>query len=222
MPEQRSQNFDHEPQQQTLSFDEMLSTWVTQEGDRYASLLIERGFLRSEDRENPECVREATTTWRKTYIANHDLAHRSWQQTSIRPQDVLQWQLGGWAGWRGYRPASSSVTTFADIAHAISQTQPGIPEHHRTAIPELASHISDVLPNGKIFALRCAGCVAVVEGSNRISALAYASSQHLSLPENFSVYICDLPDDDLPAFTQFCENIPIAYGEYYVAPPSSS
>lgn len=215
MPESAHNDREYE-HSATLSSEEMLSHWVSQEGDRYAPLLVERGFLRPDETNNPVRIREATKTWRKTYLEHLDISNKQWNKETIaQPHDVLQWRLGGWRGWKGYRMPEATVTTFADVAAGIAEKKPGIPHGHDKKIPDLASIISDALRGGEVFVLRCAGQTAVLEGTHRISAIAYAIMQHLPAPHDFSVYVCELPAEQLAEFTKFCDDLPISYGEYY-------
>jgi len=69
---------------------EMLALWVRQEGNRYEQLLIERGFLQEQDRENDLAYFEAAFAWRKTYTDDLELDACTWELTPIeRPTDVI-------------------------------------------------------------------------------------------------------------------------------------
>lgn len=208
---------EHEPKM-TLSTSQVLDAWVRQEGNRYENLLVERGFLRDEDRGDMAATHEATRRWRETYVGDLGIEDAEWSQESIEnPGVVVQdWLLGGWRGWLGYRPPEENVTRFRDVVRAILEQRPGIPKHHLEDIPRLAERIGEVLPQGKIFVLRCGECTAVLEGTHRMTGLVYAKETSLQTPERMTnVYQCELPEEKRQLFEAFCENRAVKYGPYY-------
>jgi hypothetical protein len=131
--------FEQYEQKAIHTTDEMLNLWVTQEGNRFREVLIERGFLRQEDAANNDIVSRATHDWRKTYLKGLNLDQASWREYQERDiTGILKWLLGGWPGWKSYRPIDAEVTTFENVNAAIDSNNPTIPAHHPKYIPEMA------------------------------------------------------------------------------------
>lgn len=201
-----------------LNFDRVLDQWVDQEGDRYAPVLIERGFLLPEEARDPARVRAVTREWRAgmaEMVESHE-----WHPERITDlTSILQWRLGGYRGWSLYRPEDALFTTFADVVARIDDTGKEVPQDHRTRFPEMAANIKSIATSGIIFALRCGSDVAVLEGTHRTTALAYALAHNLPVPQELTIYITDLPEKSRAAFDAFCRDIPRRYGPYYHQKP---
>ena len=203
----------HEQPPNSMTFEEVLDQWVDQEGDRYAALLIERGFLLPEEKMNPKRVREVTREWRRS--AAEGLQNVEWHAERLPNLAVVpEWRLGGYRGWSLYRPAGQAFTTFADVVARLDDRSQEVPQDHRTRIPEMAEHIAAIIQQGKIFTLRLGNDVAVLEGTHRMTALAYAILHHLPVPKELTVYEARLPEDAQTNFAAFCHDIPRRYGPH--------
>lgn len=203
-----------------LSTREALECWVEQEGNRYENLLIERGFLREEDRGDVAATREATREWRQTYIDDLVVENEMWVEETIEhPESVVPgWDLGGWKGWKPYRPEGKNVTTFGDVAEAIFTNKEGISAEHAEKIRGLASMLEDILikSNGKILRLRCGNDSAVVEGTHRLAAFTYAVRAGLPVPSRLpNVFTVTIPEVRRDVFDAFCEDRPALLGKYH-------
>lgn len=193
---------------------EVVRRWVDQEGDRFSTLLTERGFLRPEDEENREAVRAAARAWRETYLQGIQPESLEWRQGTAQAKDILDWRLGGWNGWKSYRLNDAQCTTFRNVVDAIDAQRTDIPHEHLDRIPTIAKSIKDILETTDVIVIKCQSAVAVLEGTHRMSALAYAVMHQLPIPENIRIIETTLPESKIGAFNQFCENLPVVYGPY--------
>ncbi len=193
---------------------EVLNLWVDQEGSRFKDLLKKRGFLRTEDENLSDAIHAASKAWRETYLRGIHPELREWAERNVSTADTLEWRLGGWSGWKSYRPEGKTYTTFHDVIAAIDSPEAIIPTGHRDRIPETAKDISNILANSVAIIIRCRSSVAVLEGTHRISALAYAITHHLPVPDDIRVIETILPETERDLFELFCEDLPKAYGPY--------
>lgn len=199
-----------------LNSQEVLETWVAQEGDRYTPILIERGFLQEEEKGDPDKVKQASKEWRSTYVADLNFEHRVWKPETVEDiTRILEWRLGGWNGWLPYRSEGVTYTTFKDIVEALDHQKEGIPPHHQTVIPEIARTIVTTLKTKTFFAFRCNEAIAVLDGTHTLARLAYAIQHGLPLPSNVDVYVCELEAGEQKTFDRFCERRPLEYGRYH-------
>lgn len=200
-----------------LTFSEMFATWIHQEGNRYENLLVERGFLREEDRGHVSALYDASCAWRKTYIDDLALEESIWTLRSVEEPGLAarSWYLGGWAGWKGYRPSHKRFTTFEDVAQGLIQNISGIPAHHPEDLPRLARKMKDIASQEAYFLLRCGDETAVLKGTHRLSALVYAFDTDMPTPAFLhSVYQCIFPLEKQDIFYRFCEDRPVVFGKY--------
>lgn len=202
----------------TMNSAQMLDCWVTQEGNRFENLLVERGYLQEEDRGDLAKIHDAARDWRGTYIEDLGIEDAEWRQEIVtQPEnEVPNWLLGGWRGWWAYRPEGARFTRFADVVAALINKQEGVLQHHLEDIPKLARHLDEALTTGKIFQLRCGNDIAVLEGTHRMTGLVYAAQSGLAVPQRLTnVYACVIPEDRRHVFTAFCEGRPVVMGTFY-------
>ncbi len=194
---------------------EVLERWVAREGDRYVSLLVERGFIRAEDRENPVIVQAATKEWRKTYVSDLSFETRTWNREQIRDlAQVFSWRLGGWKGWLPYRPQGKLFTTFGDVIEVFDAHKEGLPEQHRTLIPTIANAITGTLETKDLFLFRSGGELAALDGTHTLVGLAYALKHGSPIPDELNMYVAELGVDERDVFDRFCVARPVVYGSY--------
>jgi hypothetical protein len=193
---------------------EVLNIWTSQEGSRYKEILEERGFLDGNQENDADAIQRAAEAWRATYIQDIHPEIRTWNEGESATSDVANWRLGGWSGWKSYRQHGKMFTTFQDVATRIDTPTETTPKQHHEVIPAIARDISNVLNSGKIIILRCGDDVAVLEGTHRVSAIAYAMLHHLPVPETIRVIETHMTEDEREAFTRFCTDLPKAYGPH--------
>ncbi len=97
---------------------------------------------------------------------------------------------------------------------AIDTPQVNVPDGHRIHIPKIAKDITGILAETVVIIIRCGSNVAVLEGTHRVSALAYAITHHLPTPNTLHVIETILPETETKAFESFCQDLPKAYGPY--------
>ncbi len=210
-------SFEVEPSP-SISTQEMKRLWIAQEGLRYKQLITDRGYLRSEDGEDTSVVLAATTEWRETFIDDLDIKDATWAKETIEQpaKQAKEWFLGGFRSWHCYRPAGAGKTRFGDVIEAITSNATNVREDHKKFIPEKAETINEAFKKNFVFLFRCGTDIAVLEGTHRVTELAYAGVMGMATPEKIdNVYVCDLSEDKRDAFDRFCKDRPVVMGKYY-------
>lgn len=146
-----------------MSWENVLQDWQASEEEAWRLVYAERGFATWRE-------------WRESYVHDLRLDTREWsEELVVDPHRVVPgYAIGGYKGWKRYRPARKDVATYADI---VRPPVPGEPSY-------AGEDREDVRTNGKVFALigelrdatilalRCGDLTVVLDGSHRCAAIA--------------------------------------------------
>ena len=166
-----------------VPWSEVLEHWRAAEEESWRQYYTERGFATWED-------------WRITYRAALGLPERAW--SLVLAEDMPHWFIGGFQGWKKYRPMGQDFTTFADVARS-----PQLLDN-----PKVKALV-DGLCETTFIGLRCGNDIALIDGTHRAAAYAYRAAHGMPLPECL-VYITDITEDARALFDAFRHNIPSA------------
>ncbi|TAK03629.1 hypothetical protein EPO34_00500 [Patescibacteria group bacterium] len=146
-----------------MDWQKVLSDWQREEEEAWRPLYTECGF-------------GSWLEWRKSYIDDLQLERRVWTETVIEnPHDVVPaYAIGGYKGWKPYRPAGKDVATFADVAAPAAPGEvafDGTPRLDVRTNRKVASLVG-ALHDFHIIVLRCGDLNVVLEGTHRCAATA--------------------------------------------------
>lgn len=161
-------------------WNEVFAMWKAEEEEIWRSVYTERGFASWE-------------AWRQTYIDDLGLANVHWTYEVVaQPErEIPTWYIGGWRGWKPYRPEGEEFSTFGTVA----------------ASPLLMSNekvqaiVRDMRPL-RFILLRCGGDIAVLNGTHRAAAAALRIARGEVLPMA-EAYIGDIPQRAKATFDAF-------------------
>lgn len=100
----REGNRDARELRQPVEWSRVHQDWRQAEEERWRPLYESRGF-------------KDWWEWRQTYVAELGLEQREWSEEMVQdPHQVIpQLVIGGFPGWKQYRPLGRDLATFADI-----------------------------------------------------------------------------------------------------------
>lgn len=119
---------------------------------------------------------ETWDAWRTMMIADLNLSRRTWTEEILEdPHNAIPlFAIGGWNGWKKYRPAGKDIASFADIA---MPPQPG--ERSYSGEPrcdvrtnEKVKPLIGCVHGATIIALQFPDTIAVLDGTHRCAAIA--------------------------------------------------
>lgn len=166
-----------------VPWSEVLAYWREAEEESWRPYYTERGFATWEE-------------WRVAYRAALALPNREW--SLVPANSTPSWFIGGFQGWKKYRPAGERATSFATVAQSSILLDN----------PKIAALVED-LHATTFIGLRCGNDIALIDGTHRASAYAYRAAHDMPLPA-CQVYIADISEDERPLFDQFRRDIPAA------------
>ena len=183
-----------------LSWDEVFDGWRKQEEELWRPVYEGFGW-------------DSWAAWRKMMIADLNLEKRTWTEEILEdPHSAIpSYAIGGWNGWKKYRPAGKDSASFADIA-----TPPQLGEQSydgaeridiRTneKIQPLIGRVSDAT----IIALRCDKVIAVLDGTHRCAAIAIEAHDSAPLSKGiFTMLVAQFDDSEKRLFEAFCRDRP--------------
>jgi len=181
-----------------IDWSTVLADWKTAEEKSWESLYFERGF-------------DSWWEWRESYIEDLGLADRQWREEVIdNPHEVIpQFAIGGYRGWKKYRPAGKRVATYADVAIPV---QPGelsfegeLRQDVRTneRVQELVGYLHDTT----FLILQSPSLSVVLDGAHRCATIAVEAKDHIPY-SNFRAFLrlATFSDEETNLLCKFAED----------------
>lgn len=166
-----------------VPWSEVLEHWRDAEEESWRPYYTERGFATWDE-------------WRAVYRAALRLPERTWRKEPA--VDIPLWYIGGFQGWKKYRPEGERATTFATVAES-----PLLLENAKIM------SLVDSLRATTFIGVRCGNDIALIDGTHRASAYAYRAAHGMPLPP-CEVYLVDVDADERALFDQFRYDLPSA------------
>lgn len=183
-----------------VTWDEVFAGWRNAEEEIWRSVYEGFGW-------------ETWNAWRTMMIADLNLQKRTWTEEILKDPhvDIPLFAIGGWNGWKKYRPAGKDIALFGDI---VRPPQPGEQSY-------LGEPPSDVRTNDKvkpligcvhdttIIALQFPDTIAVLDGTHRCAAIAIeARDGGAKSSGTFCVQLAHFDDSENDVLKKFCTNRP--------------
>jgi hypothetical protein len=149
-----------------MRWHDVLDEWRKSEEEVCKSLYRSRGFA-------------SWLTWRLTDIGGLGLERRAWKEETVPDPhlNVRSFAIGGYRGWKKYRPADKPVSTFDDIAMVPAPGEvayDGSPRVDVSTHPIVLSLLGN-LRDTTILGLRCGDLTVVLDGTQRCAAIVLES-----------------------------------------------
>lgn len=152
--------------------------------------------------------------WRLTYYADLNLHAAPWRMgTLANPEVIADWHVGGFQGWKRYRPQGEALTTFRTIAR-----HPDLPQN---------SGVHKILDGGlhatMLIALTSGEKWAILDGTHRAAAIAHRAAAmalrtthhpHGLVWPTVRVMYAEIP---WPDFANFCADRPSLTGPLFTS-----
>lgn len=146
-----------------ITWADVLRDWEAAEAQRWESVFRERGY-------------NSWWEWRKSYVEQLGLEDREWIEESIdNPHDVIPTLvIGGYRGWKPYRPAGLDVATFADVARPVESggrsilDEPRIDVRTNETVMSLVGNMND----STLLVLQSGDLRVLLDGTHRAAATA--------------------------------------------------
>lgn len=160
MPEHKTE---HRESSTSIPWQAVLEGWQAGEQEQWRELYTERGFA-------------SWWEWRESYVQELKLDRREWREEKVvHPHEVIPTlAVGGYKGWKKYRPAGKDVATFADLVippapgELSYDSTPRVDVRTNQKVMDLVAHLRDT----NFLVLRAGDFSVLLEGSHRAAAVA--------------------------------------------------
>ncbi|MBI2473515.1 hypothetical protein HYV70_03115 [Candidatus Uhrbacteria bacterium] len=159
-----------------IDWNTVLRQWQEGEEKQWEQLIRERGF-------------SSWWEWRKSYVKELDLEQREWREEIImKPHDVIpDLVLGGFRGWKQYRPADKDLVTFREMVSPVVSGEVSYAQTSRVDMRTNSRVMSLVgnLTDTSLLVLRSSDFSVVLDGTHRCAATAIEVVDTFLQPSSF-------------------------------------
>ncbi|MBT4856922.1 hypothetical protein HON52_01915 [Candidatus Uhrbacteria bacterium] len=175
----------------------VLADWKDSEEEIWRSHYTERGY-------------DSWWQWRKTYSAEFDLPARRWTEEIVEdPHDVIPAiKIGGYRGWKIYRPAGLEIATFADIARHIVAGELSILGELRIDVRtnEKVKNRAGNLHDTTLLVLRSGDFTVLLDGTHRAAAIAVEAIDDIKSSLKVTLRVCHFDDSERSLLEKFAKD----------------
>lgn len=182
----------------SVRWQEVLDEWRASEEKQWEPVFRERGFA-------------SWWEWRQSYLEELEVGKREWKEERVdRPHTVIPGLvIGGYRGWKQYRPVGKDTATFADVARPVAEGErsyagtPRVDIRTNTKVMELVGHLRDT----SILVLRCPSLQVVLEGAHRCAATS-VEAVDVGSRSKFSARLrfCEFDETERPLLEAFARD----------------
>lgn len=154
---------------------------------------------------------ETWYAWQAMIIADLNLPNRTWTEEILEdPHSAIPlFVIGGWNGWKHYRPAGKDIVSFADIARPLQPGEQSYSGELRTDVRtnDKVKPLIDCVHDTTIIALQFSDTIAVLDGTHRCTAIAIeARDGGAKSSGTFRMQLANFDGAENDMLKKFCAN----------------
>ncbi len=180
-----------------IRWETVLDEWRAAEEGQWEPLFRERGF-------------GSWWEWRQSYVPELGIENRTWtEQVVERPHGVIPGlAVGGFRGWKQYRPADKDCATYADVARPFAAGElsyagaPRVDVRTNKKVMDLVGNLRDT----SVLVLRCPSLSVVLEGTHRCAAVAVEAQDGIRSSFAVGLRFCEFKESERPLLEAFARD----------------
>ncbi|MDG1949312.1 MAG: hypothetical protein P8J32_00640 [bacterium] len=180
-----------------IEWKQVLKGWREAEEAHWTNFAKERGY-------------DSWWEWRKSYVTDLGLEERAWTEEVLDDPHsyVKQLHIGGYRGWKKYRPANVDTATFEQVATSPTEGELSYAGEERVdvrvngRVQEFVRKLHDTT----ILVLRSGDIEVLLDGHHRCAAIAIEGQDGTKSEFNLTVQICQFANGELELLKTFAQD----------------
>lgn len=180
-----------------MEWNNVLTDWREAEEAHWTDFAKERGY-------------ENWWEWRKSYATDLGLEHRTWTEEVIEDPHayVKQLDIGGYRGWKKYRPANVDTARFEQVATPPSDGEISFDDQERVDVRtnDRVQNFVNNLHDTTILVLKSGEFKVLLDGHHRCAAIAVEALDGSKSDFNLTVRTCQFDESKLELLKTFAKD----------------
>ncbi|MBI4253317.1 hypothetical protein HY623_04050 [Candidatus Uhrbacteria bacterium] len=156
---------------------------------------------------------ESWDAWRQMMIGDLRLEGREWFEYEIEHPhtEIPHYSIGGWNGWKKYRPAEKDIALFSDIAIPPETGDRSYDGDKRIDVRtnDKVKSLIGCVDDTTIIGFHFPDCIAILDGTHRCTAIAVeAQDGRVVSHGRFTIRLARFDSSDAGLLRIFCTDRP--------------
>lgn len=181
----------------SVAWPTVLEDWRAGEETVWGSVFKERGY-------------DSWWEWRESYVKDLGLEGREWKETIVEnPHEVISdLIIGGYRGWKKYRPEGKDAATYADVARPVMEGEMSYEGAPRADVRtnDRVKTLIEKIHDTTILVLQCGDLSVVMDGAHRCAATAVEALDGNRSNFFIRLRICSFPESDRHLLEDFARD----------------